>query len=95
MITDEYSKLAYKFTFFGIHHFRKTVCFRKLRSNTRVYSSGVIVRSDNPINTPKFFYTVAEFIEFERRFKFKPRFKYGWFHLKLYQMFQDLNRRLI
>ena len=32
---------------------------------------------------------VAEFKEFERRFKFKPRFKYGWFHLKLYQMFQD------
>ena len=44
---------------------------------------------------------MAEFKEFERRFKFKPRFKfkqrftYGWFHLKLYQMFQDLSRRLI
>ena len=38
---------------------------------------------------------VAEFKEFERRFKFKPRFKYGWFHLKLYQMFQDLGRRFI
>ena len=38
---------------------------------------------------------VAEFKEFERRFKFKPRFKYGWFHLKLYQMFQDLSRHLI
>ena len=38
---------------------------------------------------------VAEFKEFERRFKFKPRFKYDWFHLKLYQMFQDLSRRLI
>ena len=36
---------------------------------------------------------VAEFKEFEQRFKFKPRFKYGWFHLKLYQMFQDLSRR--
>ena len=36
---------------------------------------------------------VAEFKEFKRRFKFKPRFKYGWFHLKLYQMFQDLSRR--
>ena len=36
-------------------------------------------------------YTVAEFKEFERRFKFIPRFKYGWFHLKLYQMFQDLS----
>ena len=28
--------------------------------------------------------SVAEFKEFKRRFKFKPRFKYGWFHLKLY-----------
>ena len=32
---------------------------------------------------------VAELKEFERRFKFKPRFKLG------YQMFQDLSRRLI
>ena len=39
------------------------------------------------------FKPVAEFKEFERRFKFKPRLKYGWFHLKLYQMFQDLSRR--
>ena len=38
-------------------------------------------------------FSVAEFKEIERRFKFKPRFKYGWFHLKLYQMFQDLSRR--
>ena len=29
-------------------------------------------------------FPVAEFKEFERRFKFKTRFKYGWFHLKLY-----------
>ena len=36
---------------------------------------------------------MAEFKEFERRFKFKPLFKYGWFYLKLYQMFQDLSRR--
>ena len=33
--------------------------------------------------------SVAEFKEFERRFK------YGGFHLQLYQMFQDLSRRLI
>ena len=26
---------------------------------------------------------------------FKPPLKYGWFHLKLYSMFQDLSRRLI
>ena len=37
----------------------------------------------------------AEFKEFERRLKFKTRLKYGWFHLKLYQMLQDLSRRLI
>ena len=42
-----------------------------------------------------FIYSVAEFKEFERRFKFKPQFKYGWFHLKLYQMFQDLSRRCL
>ena len=43
----------------------------------------------------RLFISVAEFKEFERRFKFKSRFKYDWFHLKLYQMFQDLSRRLI
>ena len=37
----------------------------------------------------------AEFKEFELRFKFKPQLNYGWFHIKLYQMFQDLSRRLI
>ena len=45
---------------------------------------------EKKINSP-----VTEFKEFERQFKFKPRLKYGWFHLKLYQMFQDLSRRLI
>ena len=37
----------------------------------------------------------AEFKEFERRLKFKPRLKYGWFHLKSYEVFQDLDRRSI
>ena len=32
----------------------------------------------------------------EAKFKeFKPRLKYGWFHLKLYYIFQDLSRRSI
>ena len=32
----------------------------------------------------------------EAEFKeFKPRLKYGWFHLKLYSNFQDLSQRLI
>jgi len=34
------------------------------------------------------FSTEAEFKEFE------PRLKYGWFHFKLYSMFQDLSRTL-
>ena len=34
----------------------------------------------------------AEFKEFDPRLKFKPRLKYGWFHLKLYSIFQDLSR---
>ena len=37
----------------------------------------------------------AEFKEFEQRLKFKPRLKYGWFHLKMYYIFQDLSRRSI
>ena len=37
----------------------------------------------------------AEFKESEPRFKFRTRLKYGWFHLNLYSMFQDLSRRLI
>ena len=37
----------------------------------------------------------AKFKEFETRLKFKPRLKYGWFHLKLYLTVQDLSRRSI
>jgi len=37
----------------------------------------------------------AEFKEFEPRLIFDTLFKYGWFHLKLYSMFQDLSRRSI
>ena len=35
----------------------------------------------------------SEFKEYEPRLKLKPRLKYGWFHLKLYLIFQDLGRR--
>ena len=47
------------------------------------------------------FYTIVKqelrpnYKELERRHKFKPRLKYGWFYLKLYSMFQDLSRRSI
>ena len=37
----------------------------------------------------------AEFKEFEPRLKFKPRLKYGWFHLKLYSIFHELSLRSI
>ena len=37
----------------------------------------------------------AEFKEFEPRLKFKLRVKYGWSHLKLHLIFQDLSRRAI
>ena len=40
-------------------------------------------------------WTEADSKEFESRLKFKPRFKYGWFHLKSYSLFQDLSRRSI
>ena len=30
----------------------------------------------------------AEFNELQLRLKFKPRLKYGWFHLILYSIFQ-------
>ena len=56
-----------------------------------------ILKFSNPLNSwyLKLKLSEAEFKEFEPRIKFMPRFKYGWFHLKLYQMFQDLSRRLI
>ena len=34
----------------------------------------------------------AEFKEFMPRLKFETRIKYGWFHFKLFSMFQDLSR---
>ena len=37
----------------------------------------------------------AKFKECGPRFKFKLRLNYGWFQLKLYQMFQDSSRRSI
>ena len=37
----------------------------------------------------------AQFKEFKPRLKFEKRLKHGWFHLKLYSMFQDLSRRTV
>ena len=68
-----------------------------LKADIRLFLAINLLDGYVPLSAIKIFYTqpVTEFKEFERRFKFKPRFKYGWFHLKLYQMFQDLSRRLI
>ena len=60
---------------------------------TLITSSQTVSVQAQPVHYPS--QPVAEFKEFERRFKFKQRFKYGWFHFKLYQMFQDLSRCLI
>ena len=52
----------------------------------------------NTFKARKFYHicwSEAEFKEFEQRFTFKPRLKFGWFHLNLYWIFQDLNRRSI
>ena len=35
----------------------------------------------------------GRFKEFTPRLKFETRLKYGWLHLKLYSMFQDLSQR--
>ena len=64
------------------------VCMWRGRFRKSCDSLQVFVKFDLESNK-----SVTEFKEFERRFKFKPRFKYGWFHVKLYQMF-NLNRVL-
>ena len=53
----------------------------------RIINKDIKLTKCNPkINKKK---PEAEFKEFE------PWFNYGWFHLKLYQMFKDLSRRSI
>ena len=39
--------------------------------------------------------TEAELKGFKARLEFETRLKHGWFHLKLYSVFQDLSRRSI
>ena len=34
----------------------------------------------------------AKFKEFEPKLKFETWIKYGWFHLKMYSIFQDLSQ---
>ena len=55
----------------------------------------VIISSLAILLSIRIFTSEAEFKEFEQRLKFKPRLKYGWFHLKMYYIFQDLSRRSI
>ena len=61
---------------------------------TLVYNAGFAFE----YNKRKFHKNVmseAKFKEFDPRLKFKSRLKNGWFHLKLYSIFQDLSRRSI
>ena len=39
--------------------------------------------------------TEAELKVFKARLEFETRLKHGWFHLKLYSVFQDFSRRSI
>ena len=55
----------------------------------------VIISSLAILLSIRIFTSEAEFKDFEQRLKFKPRLKYGWFHLKMYYIFQDLSRRSI
>ena len=75
--------------------FHNSKCQKAKMSNNFYFIFKPSDFSKVPHKSEKFYFPEAEFKEFERRFKFKPRFKYGWFHFKLFQMFQDLSRRLI
>jgi len=68
---------------------------RRKKEINRIYNFSGDMNTKSSSSDKRIKSTVAEFKEFERRFKFMPRLKYGWLHLKLYQMFQDLSRRLI
>ena len=59
--------------------------FNRLKpSERKTLKTQIIIKLDN---SPE-----AKFKQFEPRLKFEIRLKYGWFHLKLYSMFQDLCR---
>jgi len=61
----------------------------------RIYTFADQIAPSSAVNFPHSPYTKAEFKEFEPKFKFKPVLKFCWFHLSLYQIFQDLSRRSI
>ena len=77
--TEKYGKLRKSTEKYGKDFWKEWVIWTRIKSLTQTQ----IVLSLQP---------EMEFKEFERRLKFKPRLKYGWFHLK---MFQDLGRRSI
>ena len=54
------------------------------RSSSRLLTSYLGLKYNLIIFSHKNMLQEAEFKEFEPWFKFKPRLKYGWFHLKLY-----------
>ena len=48
------------------------------------YRNQCLGSESGSVGSARFWLPEAEFKEFEQRLKFKPRLKYGWFHLKLY-----------
>ena len=58
--------------------------------NKVFYRSKWIAEFSKVSHSPKKNFLGAEFNEFERRLKFETRFKYVWFHLKLYSIFKIL-----
>ena len=94
MITFRSNNLSLKYK--GLHHpvakiydLKNLSLYQRLNSFVCLIKfsvSGMLLKVNN---------SEAEFKEFELRLKCKPRLKYGWFHLKLYSIFQDLSRRSI
>ena len=67
--------------------------------NQPYLSRGLILsRGSNSMNSASGYehhWNYNSYHQFCPTYKIKPRLKYGWFHLKLYSIFQDLSRRSI
>ena len=72
------SRKSKKMYFFFLNSKKGTFLFTKIRIAVS--------------NQMMFFIIWFQFKEFEPRFKFETRLKYGWFDLKLYLVYWDLSR---
>ena len=78
----------------GITDLKRLTIDPQVKSVHRGYTDQTIGIMSSSIHT-KVTSSKAQFKEFEPRFKFKSRLKYGCFHLSLYSFFQDLGQRSI